>query len=176
MRARAIRTLAVSTASAAVLSVGLVAGAPSSGAQPAAAKAPSTAEIVRYGQPSLYTRNIDKMLDFYHEAFGFQVDFRFPAEGDAVFGTVSLGDSYYLTFATYDVIKQSTPLRHIGRSLRKQSEIVVITSDVDALYAKARQAGARGLMAPKDQPWGERSAYVADPEGNLVQLSTHNES
>jgi lactoylglutathione lyase len=28
-------------------------------------------------------------------------------------------------------------------------------------------------MAPKDQPWGERQAYVADPEGNFVQLSTH---
>ena len=25
-------------------------------------------------------------------------------------------------------------------------------------------------MAPVDQPWGERAAYVEDPDGNLVML------
>ncbi|GAA2598091.1 hypothetical protein GCM10009863_09320 [Streptomyces axinellae] len=161
--------------------MGLVAGVPTgAGAAPAASgtaassgTARPAAEVVRYGQPSLYAENIDTMLDFYRDAFGFRVDFRYPGTGAAVFGTVSLGDSYFLTFATYEVIKDSTPLRHIGPAKRKQGEIVVIGADVDALYAKALKAGAKSLMAPRDQAWGERSAYVADPEGNLVQLSTH---
>ncbi|MDJ1134003.1 VOC family protein [Streptomyces iconiensis] len=177
MRSRAVRIWAASTAGAAALTVGLVAGAPTgAGAAPHTARAAATAEVVRHGQPSLYAKNVDTMLGFYRDAFGFQVDFRYPGTGHAVFGTVSLGDSYFLTFATYEVIKDSTPLKHIGPGKRKQSEIVVITTDVDALYKKALRAGAKGLMAPRDQQWGERSAYVSDPEGNLVQLSTHNGS
>lgn len=176
MRSRAVRIWAASTAGAAALTVGLVAGAPTgAGAAPGKAR-PAAAEVVRYGQPSLYAKNIDKMLGFYRDAFGFRVDFRYPGTGPAVFGTVSLGDSYFLTFATYEVIKDSTPLKHIGPAKRKQGEIVVISTDVDALYQKALKAGAKSLMAPRDQQWGERSAYVSDPEGNLVQLSTHNGS
>jgi lactoylglutathione lyase len=173
MRARSVRMWAASTAGAAALTVGLLTGVPNSDAAAAPASASSAAEVVRYGQPSLYTENVDEMLTFYHEAFGFHVDYRFPAEGSAVFGTASLGDSYYLTFATYDVIRDSTPLRNIGPSPIKQSELVVITTDVDGMYAEALKAGAEKKMAPTDQPWGERSAYVADPEGNLVQISTH---
>ncbi|KPC93702.1 hypothetical protein ADL27_18005 [Streptomyces sp. NRRL F-6602] len=177
MRARAVRMWAAGTAGAAALTVGLVAGAPSgAGAVSPTSARPTVQEAPRYGQPTLYTENIDEMLDFYHEAFGFRVDYRFPEQGPAVFGTVSLGDSYYLTFSTYDVIKESTPLKRIGPSKRKQSEIAVLTPDVDAAYTKAKAAGARGLMTPKDQPWGEHSAYVSDPAGNLVQISTHNGS
>jgi lactoylglutathione lyase len=28
------------------------------------------------------------------------------------------------------------------------------------------------LFAPADQPWGERMAYVADPDGNPVMICT----
>lgn len=28
-----------------------------------------------------------------------------------------------------------------------------------------------GAISPTDQPWGERVAYVSDPDGNLVMLT-----
>jgi lactoylglutathione lyase len=36
--------------------------------------------------------------------------------------------------------------------------------------AAAAAAGAPVLLAPSVQPWGERVAYIADPDGNLVML------
>jgi Lactoylglutathione lyase and related lyases len=42
--------------------------------------------------------------------------------------------------------------------------------DVDAAYAELVSGGARPVRPPVDQPWGQRTAYVADPDGHLVEL------
>jgi lactoylglutathione lyase len=42
--------------------------------------------------------------------------------------------------------------------------------DVDAAYDELVAAGARPVRPPTDQPWGQRTAYVADPDGHLVEL------
>ena len=41
---------------------------------------------------------------------------------------------------------------------------------VDAAHASALAAGAQPISELKDQPWGARSAVVADPEGNRWEL------
>ena len=39
-----------------------------------------------------------------------------------------------------------------------------------ALTTELRAAGVPVLLEPADQPWGERLAYVEDPEGNPVMI------
>jgi len=50
-------------------------------------------------------------------------------------------------------------------------ELCVYVDDVDAAAEAARAAGAPVLLEPADQSWGERIAYVGDPDGNLVMLT-----
>jgi uncharacterized glyoxalase superfamily protein PhnB len=42
--------------------------------------------------------------------------------------------------------------------------------DVDAATAAAVAAGASVIDVPADQPWGERQAVLADPDGHVVCL------
>lgn len=42
--------------------------------------------------------------------------------------------------------------------------------DVDAAVAELQEAGVRVIAEPADQPWGERVASVADPDGYLVHI------
>jgi catechol 2,3-dioxygenase-like lactoylglutathione lyase family enzyme len=42
---------------------------------------------------------------------------------------------------------------------------------VDASVETARSAGATILKAPRDESWGGRSAYFADPEGNVWEVA-----
>lgn len=44
------------------------------------------------------------------------------------------------------------------------------SGEVDAACTSAARAGARIVSEPVDQPWGGRSAVVADPEGNRWEL------
>ena len=43
-------------------------------------------------------------------------------------------------------------------------------ADVDATYARATEAGFEGKTAPWDAFWGQRFAYLRDPDGNIVAL------
>lgn len=43
--------------------------------------------------------------------------------------------------------------------------------DVDALYTDLRAKGVKLLRPPADQPWGFRTAYFADPEGNYWEVN-----
>jgi lactoylglutathione lyase len=43
--------------------------------------------------------------------------------------------------------------------------------DVDAAYQMLIAKGVRFLRPPTDQPWGLRTAYFADPEGNLWEIN-----
>jgi catechol 2,3-dioxygenase-like lactoylglutathione lyase family enzyme len=47
-------------------------------------------------------------------------------------------------------------------------ELAFEVEDVDAAVA----AGTRSLQAPADRYWGERTAYLLDPDGGLVELLT----
>ena len=43
--------------------------------------------------------------------------------------------------------------------------------DVDAAFATAVAAGATPIAEATDRPWGGRSAFIADPEGNRWEIT-----
>ena len=43
---------------------------------------------------------------------------------------------------------------------------------VDAEFARVVAAGAEAVMPPQTMPWGQRTSYVADPEGNLIEIGS----
>ena len=45
-------------------------------------------------------------------------------------------------------------------------------ADVDSAYSKAVEMGARPVLAPTTEPWGQRTCYIADPEGNLIEIGS----
>jgi catechol 2,3-dioxygenase-like lactoylglutathione lyase family enzyme len=44
------------------------------------------------------------------------------------------------------------------------------TDDLDAAFAKVRDAGAEIVSEPADQPWGSRDFAMRDPSGNLIRV------
>lgn len=45
---------------------------------------------------------------------------------------------------------------------------------MDAEYEKAISKGAASVLAPETEPWGQRTCYIADPEGNLIEIGSFN--
>ncbi len=43
---------------------------------------------------------------------------------------------------------------------------------VDETYTAVTSAGGEPVMAPTTEPWGQRTCYIADPEGNLVEIGS----
>jgi len=124
---------------------------------------------LRAAFPIVYCEDLPRTLGFYRDVLGFAVDFAVPAEGEPAFVSLKLGGS---ELALADVAGQDTgthglPVRPVGGH---RFEVCLHVEDVDAAVAELRAAGAPVLVAPADQPWGERLAYVQDPEGNPVMV------
>ena len=92
----------------------------------------------------------------------------FPPEGEAVFVCMSR-DGVEL-----GVVHESSPQQLISQSMGDgpRFELFVYVDDVEAEVEVFRAAGHSVLQEPATMPWGERQAYLADPEGNPVALAT----
>lgn len=45
-------------------------------------------------------------------------------------------------------------------------------NEVDLAFEKTILKGATPMMKPTTTPWGQRTCYIADPEGNLVEIGS----
>lgn len=52
--------------------------------------------------------------------------------------------------------------------------LMLEVDDVDAEYERLSQAGVAFRETPKDQPWGDRTAVLTDPNGVLIYLTKPN--
>lgn len=125
--------------------------------------------IVRGLFPMLSVDDLSRSLGFYRDLLGGSENYRFPETGPPAFVVVRLGES--------DIglgqLGEGPPLHgQVQRPAQgHRIELCLYVADVDATVERLKQAGTPVLLAPRDQPWGERVAYVADPDGNLLMLT-----
>ena len=128
--------------------------------------------MFRNAFPILYIQDIAAALEFYRDRLGFAETFRFPAAGEPEFVSLALADGAGLALAAAtdgQIGAHGQPIHpHTGR----QFELCVYTDDVDNAVADLRGHGVPVLVEPADQPWGERMAYVSDPDGHPVMICT----
>jgi uncharacterized glyoxalase superfamily protein PhnB len=107
--------------------------------------------------PIVNVDDVEAAIGFYTETFGFEETFRHEEDGRATFAFLSL-----------------EPLG-IGVGLRRDGDerdfaLWIYADDVDDAAERLRAAGATELLAPTDQPWGERMCSFVDPNGHLIHV------
>ena len=108
--------------------------------------------------PILQVADMQRSLGFYRDLLGFELAYSFPSEGDPVFVSLAI-EGGKLGLGTTDQAVQS-----------EHTSIWLYTDDVDAAVAELKDAGVLVITEPADQPWGERVASVADPDGFTVHI------
>ena len=118
--------------------------------------------------PYLFYEDVAAAAQFMQAAFGFRLGFTSPSrdvEGRLDHAQL-LHDSGMIMVGHaggggLNKVKRADalPALHAG--------IYVFVEDVDAHCARARKAGAKVLLEPADQPWGDRMYCATDPEGQF---------
>lgn len=52
-----------------------------------------------------------------------------------------------------------------------RSLFAVFLDDCDAEYERLKARGVNFIKPPTTQPWGQRTAYFTDPDGNIWEIS-----
>lgn len=114
----------------------------------------------------LIVEDLDRTLDFYCGVLGLRSGHR---SGDyAQLDTGATRLAFYTRramAATLGMALIRPPLEAPGFELGFKVE------NVDAAYAELLAKGAPPVTAPTDRPWGQRTAYVRDPDGHLIELA-----
>jgi predicted enzyme related to lactoylglutathione lyase len=112
-------------------------------------------------QPVLLTNNLERLRRFYVELLDGTELRRVPDEGTLFYVDLRLGDGELGITAIPD-----TPPDSPGRVL-----LSIGVDDVEALVPRVAALGGRVTGGPNDMPWGQRVVHLADPDGNLVNLT-----
>jgi len=108
--------------------------------------------------PILSTNDLPRLLHFYRDLLGFSPSYQFPEAGEPVYVGLQLGPSHLGLGADPEPVGETT----------RRLTLWVYAEDCDNAVKHLRKNGVRVLAEPADQPWGERMAEVADPDGNKV--------
>ena len=114
----------------------------------------------------LLVQDLDKCMKFYRDIIGLEIVF-----SDDVSYIFKLDTEDFVLLSVPAAAKQISPA---AVSLNKEGvNRMFLCADVDDVDAACQALTAKGvslIQPPTDQPWGMRTAYIADPEGNLWEL------
>lgn len=110
--------------------------------------------------------DLERAMAFYMQVLGLRLGHRSGAYAQFETGTTRLG--LYTRTAMAQVI--GCPL-HIPPPDAPGFELGFKVPDVDAAFAAVIARGATVATPPTTRPWGQRTAYIRDPDGHLIELA-----
>ena len=114
----------------------------------------------------LVVADLDRSLEFYVDVLGLELGHRSGPYAQLATGPTRV--------ALYE---RAAMAETLGRPLVAPSddapgfELGFKVPDCDAAYRELRERGAVTAAEPTDRAWGQRTAYVRDPDGHLVELA-----
>ena len=120
--------------------------------------------ILRY--TILYVDDVTATLEFYERAFALSRGF---LHDSGEYAELSTG-------ATRLAFSSTGLMRRLGKAPGRPNpaapvfEIAFETEDVQGAFDRAVAAGATPRQPPRDEPWGQTTSYVGDPNGYLVEI------
>lgn len=121
----------------------------------------------------LFVEDMPTMVRFYRDVLGFEIRESENAENVYLIKDGTL----FMLYERKNFEKMTSRKYEYIKGFNGHFEIALYVDtfeDVDLEYAKAIEKGAQSILEPTTEPWGQRTCYIADPEGNLIEIGSFN--
>lgn len=121
----------------------------------------------------LFVKDMAKMIRFYRDVLGFEI----KETEDAVNVYLIKDDTLFMLYGRENFEKMTSRKYEYVKGLNAHFEIALYVDtfeEVDKTFAVAVSNGAASVLEPTTEPWGQRTCYIADPEGNLIEIGSWN--
>lgn len=123
----------------------------------------------------LFVEDMPTMVRFYRDVLGFDI-----TEGEDAVNVYLVKDgTLFMLYERKNFEKMTSKKYEYLKGFNGHFEIALSVDtfeDVDLTYTDAVEKGARPVLEPTTEPWGQRTCYIADPEGNLIEIGSFNRS
>lgn len=121
----------------------------------------------------LFVNDMATMIRFYRDVLGFEIQ-----EGEDAVNVYLIKDgTLFMLYERKNFEKMTNRKYEYLKGPNGHFEIALYVDtfeEVDEEYAKAINKGAVPVLEPTTEPWGQRTCYIADPEGNLIEIGSFN--
>ena len=121
----------------------------------------------------LLVDDMPTMIRFYRDVLGFKIK-----EDENASNVYLIKDgTLFLLYGRKDFEKMTSRKYEYLKGLNGHFEIALYVDtfdEVDEEYRKAVAAGAGSVLEPTTESWGQRTCYISDPEGNLIEIGSFN--
>ena len=119
----------------------------------------------------LLVEDMAVMIRFYRDVLGFGIK---EAEDSSNVYLVKDG-TLFLLYGRKDFERMTGRRYDYAKGLNGHYGIALYVDtfeEVDASFRRVVDNGAVPVMEPTTEPWGQRTCYIADPEGNLIEIGS----
>lgn len=119
----------------------------------------------------IFVEDIASMIRFYRDVLGFEIK---ESEDTSNVYLVKDG-TLFLLYGRKDFENMTSRKYEYVKGLNGHFELALYVDafdEVDAVYDRVINQGATSVLAPTTEPWGQRTCYIADPEGNLIEIGS----
>ena len=121
----------------------------------------------------LLVKDMGTMIRFYRDVLGFEI--RESEDTENVY--LVKDGTLFLLYGRKDFERMTARSYGYVQGLNGHFEIALYVDafeEVDEAFRRAVDQGAAPILAPTTEPWGQRTCYIADPEGNLIEIGSWN--
>ena len=121
----------------------------------------------------LFVENMENMIKFYIDVLGFEI----KEELDTSNVYLKKDGTLFLLYGRKDFEKMTNRKYEYVKGLNGHFELALYVDsfdEVDETYNRIIKQGAKPILEPTTEPWGQRTCYIADPEGNLIEIGSWN--
>lgn len=91
-----------------------------------------------------------------------------------LFGLDTLMDlGWVVTLGSGETAVTQMSILSEGGSGAPVPDLSIEVDDVDAVYARAKEIGCEVIHDLRDEPWGVRRFFIADPTGKVLNVLSH---
>lgn len=123
----------------------------------------------------ILVNDMKKMIRFYRDVLGFEIK-----ESEDTENVYLVKDgTLFLLYGRKDFEKMTSTKYEYVKGPNGHFEIALYVDtfeEVDLEFNKAVEKGASIILKPITEPWGQRTCYIADPEGNLIEIGSWNKA
>lgn len=121
----------------------------------------------------LFVDDMPTMVRFYRDVLGFEI-----IEGEHAVNVYLIKDrTLFMLYERKNFEKMTSRKYEYLKGLNGHFEIALYVDtfeEVDKEYARIIAQGGQSVLEPTTEPWGQRTCYIADPEGNLIEIGSFN--
>ncbi len=120
----------------------------------------------------IFVKDMAKMIRFYRDVLGFEI----KEDADTTSNVYLVKDGVlFLLYGRRDFATMTGRNFHFAPEINGHYEIALSVENyaaVDDAFAAVVKKGATAVLPPTTEPWGQRTCYIADPEGNLIEIGS----